>query len=49
MKLGDTVTVTGYRAKNAPHVGNAASVTMADGKKLFAGSSAGNDNNAQSQ
>jgi hypothetical protein len=40
MKLGEVVTVTGYRAKNAPHVGNASAVTLADGKKLFAGSSA---------
>jgi hypothetical protein len=47
MKLGDTVTVTGYRAKNAPHVGNAATVTLADGKKLFAGSSAGNETGSQ--
>ena len=39
MKIGDTVTVTGHRAKNHPHVGNANTVTMADGKKLFAGSS----------
>jgi hypothetical protein len=40
MKIGDVVTVTGYRAKNAPHVGNASTVMLADGKKLFAGSSA---------
>jgi hypothetical protein len=39
MKIGDVVTVTGYRAKNHPHVGNASTVTLADGKKLFAGSS----------
>jgi hypothetical protein len=39
MKIGDVVTVTGHRAKNNPHVGNASTVTMADGKKLFAGSS----------
>jgi hypothetical protein len=39
MKLGDTVTVTGHRAKNNPLVGNASTVTLADGKKLFAGSS----------
>ena len=39
MKLGDTVSVTGYRAKNAPHVGNASTVVLANGKKLFAGSS----------
>ena len=43
MKLGDTVTVTGHRAKNNPHVGNASSVVLASGKKLFAGSSAENE------
>ncbi len=43
MKLGDTVTVTGHRAKNNPHVGNASTVTLANGKKLFAGSSAENE------
>ena len=40
MKIGDLVTVTGFKAKNAPHVGNASTVTLASGKKLFAGSSA---------
>jgi hypothetical protein len=39
MKIGDVVTVTGYRAKNASNVGNASTVTLADGKRLFAGSS----------
>ena len=39
MKLGDVVTVTGHRAKNNPLVGNASTVTLADGKTLFAGSS----------
>jgi hypothetical protein len=43
MKLGDVVTVTGHRAKNNPHVGNASTVTLAGGKKLFAGSSAENE------
>jgi hypothetical protein len=43
MKLGDVVTVTGHRAKNNPHVGNASTVTLANGKKLFAGSSADNE------
>src|SRR6185436_10510840 len=43
MKLGDTVTVTGHRAKNNPHVGNASTVVLADGKKLFAGSSSENE------
>jgi hypothetical protein len=42
MKIGDTVTVTGSRAKNNPLVGNASTVTLADGKRLFAGSSAEN-------
>ena len=43
MKLGDTVTVTGHRAKNNPHVGNASTVTLTDGKRLFAGSSLDNE------
>src|SRR5215510_10205050 len=28
MKIGDTVTVTGHRAKNNPHVGNASTVVL---------------------
>ena len=43
MKIGDTVTVTGHRAKNNDLVGNASTVTMADGKRLFAGSSIENE------
>jgi hypothetical protein len=43
MKIGDLVTVTGHRAKNSPTVGNASTVTLADGKKLFAGSSIENE------
>lgn len=43
MKIGDLVTVTGHRAKNNPLVGNASSVTLADGKRLFAGSSIENE------
>lgn len=43
MKIGDVVTVTGHRAKNNPLVGNANTVTMADGKRLFAGSSIDNE------
>ena len=43
MKIGDTVTVTGHRAKNNPLVGNASTVTLGDGKKLFAGSSIENE------
>ena len=49
MKIGDTVTVTGHRAKNNPHVGNASSVVLADGKKLFAGSSIENEPAAPAQ
>jgi hypothetical protein len=40
LKVGDTITVTGWAAKNAPYVGNASTVTLGDGKKVFAGSSA---------
>jgi hypothetical protein len=43
MKIGDVVTVAGHRAKNDPLVGNASSVTLADGKRLFAGSSIENE------
>src|SRR5215470_14678828 len=28
LKLGDVITVTGWSAKNAPHVGNASTVTL---------------------
>ena len=44
LKQGDVVTVTGWLAKNAPHVANAQSVTLATGKRVFAGSSAENEN-----
>jgi hypothetical protein len=40
LKPGETVTVAGYLAKNAPHVGNASSITTSTGRKMFAGSSA---------
>ena len=38
LKIGDKVTVTGWRARNAPHVANAGSVVLADGRRLFSGS-----------
>ena len=41
MKAGDLVTVLGARAKDGSRRGNARSVTMADGRRLFAGSSQG--------
>ena len=42
MKIGDVVTVTGSRAKDGSAKGNARSVTLAGGKRLFAGSSQDN-------
>ena len=45
LKIGDVVTVTGWAAKAAPYVGNTNTVTLADGKKVFAGSSAENETN----
>ncbi len=44
LKEGDVVTVTGFRAKNAPNVGNASTVVLADGTRVFAGSSADDEN-----
>ena len=43
LKVGDTVTIEGSLAKNGQPLVNARSVTLADGKKLFAGSSGGDD------
>ena len=45
LKPGETVTVAGYLAKNAPHVGNASAIITKDGRKMFAGSSAGGPEN----
>ena len=39
MKIGDVVMVTGSRAKDGSTKGNASSVTLSTGKRLFAGSS----------
>lgn len=39
LKPGDTVTVSGFRAKSGLPIGNARTVTLSDGKKVFAGSS----------
>ena len=39
LQEGDIVTVTGSRAKNAPHVGNASRVEAANGDRLFSGTS----------
>jgi len=39
--VGGVVTVTGFLAKDGSNMANASSVTLADGKRVFAGSSAG--------
>jgi len=41
LKIGSVVTVAGTLAKNSPYVGNASTVTLEGGKRLFAGSSEG--------
>ena len=40
LKQGDQVTIDGYRAKDGSNTCNSSTVTLADGKRLFAGSSA---------
>jgi hypothetical protein len=40
LKPGESVTVSGFRARRAPHVGNARDVRLADGRRVLAGSSA---------
>jgi hypothetical protein len=37
LKAGDSVSVEGFAARKDPHVANARSVTLADGKKVFSG------------
>ncbi len=39
LKPGDKVTVAGFLSKEEPHIANARSVTLADGRQVFAGSS----------
>jgi len=41
LKIGDVVSVAGSRAKNDPLVANASTVTLANGERVFAGSSGG--------
>jgi hypothetical protein len=38
LKPNDVVTVEGYRAKDGSNLGNARSINLADGRKVFAGS-----------
>ena len=42
LKPGDQIVIDGYRAKDGTNTCNGRSVKLADGTKLFAGSSAGN-------
>jgi hypothetical protein len=42
LKPGDVVTITGWRARNNPLVGNIDDVVMPDGSKIFADTSANN-------
>ena len=39
LKSGDEITVEGYKAKDGSNTANAARITLADGRKVFAGSS----------
>jgi hypothetical protein len=41
LKAGDEITVEGYLAKDGSSTANAARITLADGRKVFAGSSSG--------
>jgi hypothetical protein len=45
LKIGEVVTVNGSLAKDGSHLANATTITLADGKKVFAGSSGGDDTN----
>ena len=40
LKIGDQVSVEGYLAKDGAKMANARKITLADGRKVFAGSSA---------
>ena len=42
LQVGDQITVAGARAKDGSNMANARLVTLSDGKKVFAGSSADN-------
>jgi hypothetical protein len=38
LKIGDRVTVLGYRARDGSHVASAREIVLSDGRKLFVGS-----------
>jgi hypothetical protein len=43
LQQGDPISVTGWRARNNPHVGNVQAITRPDGTRVFAASSADNN------
>jgi hypothetical protein len=43
LNLDDTVTVDGYGAKDGSHYGSVVAIELGDGRKVFAGSSAGGE------
>ena len=45
LKIGDVVTVNGSLAKDGSNMANATTVTLGNGKRVFAGSSGGDENN----
>ena len=46
LKLGESVTVSAFLAKDGSNLANASTVTLVDGRKVFAGSSSGDAGNA---
>src|SRR5438034_804944 len=44
LKVGESITVNGFLAKDGSNLTNAQTVTLGDGKKVFAGSSADGTN-----
>ena len=45
LKIGENVTVNGSLAKDGSNVANATTVTLSNGKRVFAGSSGGDETN----
>lgn len=43
LRVGEMITVSGYLAKDGSHLANARSVTLSDGRTVFAGSSSENE------
>ncbi len=47
VKIGETVSVSGFQAKDGSNLANASSVTLSDGKRVFAGSPGGDSQTSQ--